>query len=156
MFAIDPCNAQYSFTTSRERNCGVFPWESYLGRLSVTDIGEVHGLCYHKPILSIHQVGSLEEGQADIFADADIRHVAESLPSTACKSKMLAARLQSDHGLSLESLMSRSSNNGEYAANVKLFKDLLGPVICDLRVIGLRGGIIKWFYAKEHGILWLP
>jgi hypothetical protein len=36
-FAIDVCNAQYAASTPEDALCGVFPWEQYMQRLSVSD-----------------------------------------------------------------------------------------------------------------------
>ena len=42
-FAIDVCNAQYAINTAEDSNCGVFPWEPYMERLSVSNRGSVEG-----------------------------------------------------------------------------------------------------------------
>jgi hypothetical protein len=151
MFAIDPCNAQYSFTTSQERNCGVFPWESYLNRLSVPGIVAVQDLCYHTPNMGYSPVGSIEEGLANSFADVDIRNAAETLASAGCSSKTTLKVLQSDSRLSREKLMHRSSDNAKYAADVEVFKDLLGPSLFKVRAVGLKTCVKISLRIKAQG-----
>jgi hypothetical protein len=151
MFAIDPCNAQYSFTTSQERNCGVFPWESYLNRLSVPGIVAVQHLCYHTPNMGYSPVGSIEEGLANNFADVDIRNAAETLASAGCSSQTTLKVLQSVSRLSPEKLMHRDSSNAEYAANVEVFKDLLGPSLFKVRAVGLKTCVKISLRLKAQG-----
>jgi hypothetical protein len=120
IFAIDPCNAQYKFTTSQDRTRGVFPWKSYLDRLSVTGPVKVDSILSHAAKGEVFPEGSLGQGNANIFLDADIRSSADCLASSACK--VISVGLQYRQGLSMKKLMARSSTHLEHAEHVKLFK----------------------------------
>lgn len=136
MFAIDPCNAQYSFSTTQERNCGVFPWQSYLSRLSLSGGAptNVQRLGFHAPSPTIYPVGKLADGQRNIFVDADIRSTAESMaPGTLCA---VCVTLPMLNTLTLEKLMARASSQAEHAADVGIFKDHLQGAINAGRVTG--------------------
>ena len=137
MFAIDPCNAQYSFTTAEERNCGVFPWDSYVSRLPLASGApvSVQSLGFYTPSPDTSPVGDIEDGKKNIFVDADIRLTAEltasGIPAYTC------ATLSTDPAkLTLDKLMARNSNQAAHAANVSIFKDHLEDIIKAGRATG--------------------
>lgn len=127
MFAIDPCNAQYSFTTVQERICGVFPWNSYLSRLSLASGAPVsiEPLGSHAPRPSATPVGDIEDGQRHIFVDTDIRSTAEMMAS----GRLAKACVTLPTTLTLDKLMARNSKQIEYAANASVFKNHREAVI---------------------------
>lgn len=127
MFAIDPCNAQYSFTTAQERNCGVFPWNSYLSRLSLASGAPVsiQPLGSHAPSPNATPIGNIEDGKRHIFVDADIRSTAESMGSK----RIVKACITMPATLTLDQVLAHKSNQIEYAANVRAFKNHLEAVI---------------------------
>jgi hypothetical protein len=126
-FAIDPCNAQYSFTTIQERNCGVFPWNSYLSRLSLASGAPVsiQPLGSHAPSPNVPPIGNIEDGKRHIFVDADIRSTAESMGSR----RIVKACVTMPATLTLDKLMAHKSKQIEYASNVSAFKNHLEAVI---------------------------
>lgn len=151
VFAIDPCNAQYSCATTQERNCGVFPWASYLSRLSVADLVEVQGLRYHAPKNEVSPVGNIEDGKANIFVDADIRSSAESMASSSLT--VAGVDLQFNWNSSLGRLMARSSNHQEFAANVQIFKNAVANILRDHRsrpngMLGTKDMVLKRLHHK--------
>jgi hypothetical protein len=132
MFAIDPCNAQYSFTTAEERNSGVFPWDYCIDRLSLTgDPGVVHELGFHAPDKKAYPVGNIEDGQRDIFVDADIRSTSESMASGALA--VGCTTLSSKTQLSLSGIMASTSNQTKHKEDISLFKKHLQDVMPHMR-----------------------
>lgn len=127
MFAIDPCNAQYSFTTAQERNCGVFPWKSHLSRLSLSsgDPVSIQPLGSHAPSPNAVPIGNIEDGKRHIFVDTDIRSTAELMGSR----RIVEACITMPATLTLDKLMAHKSKQMEYAADVSAFKNHLEAVI---------------------------
>jgi hypothetical protein len=152
MFAIDPCNAQYSFTTAEERNCGVFPWETYLSRLSLESGAPVsiQSLGSHAPNPDVSPVGNIEDGKRGIFIDADIRLTAELL-ATRIPAYTCATLSTGPTKLTLVKLMARDSNQTEHAANVSIFKDHLEDSIKAGRNTGKGVKSVLMDILKEKG-----
>jgi hypothetical protein len=127
MFAIDPCNAQYSFTTVQERNGGVFPWDFFLNRLSLASGAPVsiQSLGSHAPSPTAPPIGNIEDGKRHIFVDADIRSTAELMMSR----RIVEACVTMPATLTLDKLMAHKSKQIEYASNVSAFKNHLEAVI---------------------------
>lgn len=151
VFAFDPCNAQYSCTTIQERKCGVFPWESYLSRLSVTSLIEVQGFLFNAPKGEVYPVGNIKDGKANVFLDADIRSTAEWMASSffTC----VSAGLQFKANRSLGQLMARSSSHQEFAANAQLFKNMIAKLLHDGSatangMMGIKDMVLERLYHK--------
>jgi len=147
-FAIDPCNAQYSFTTQQDRIRGVFPWNSYLGRLMVPSDAplDAHELTFHKPKGKVHPAGTLEEGRSNLFADQDIRSTAESC--TATKLFATARDLAITHDLLLVDIMDRSSNRQVYESQARVFTERLELVFKKRRDTGIKTTLLQRLEVK--------
>ena len=160
-FAIDPCNAQYSFTTKKERSHGVFPWEPYLRRLEVPtdDPLEVHELKYHEPRGSVHPAGSLRRGRANIFANKDIRSTAESIAATYLSA--IASHLILTQDLLLTTIMDRKSNRQAHTNHVRAFREQIERDFQELREKGIKTTLLYRLEVKagapqrRAGIHWL-
>lgn len=160
-FAIDPCNAQYSSTTKKERSHGVFPWDSYLRRLNVpTDAPlEVHELKYHEPKGTDHPAGSLRRGRANIFANKDIRSTAESIAATYLSA--IASHLILTQDLLLTTVMDRKSNRQAHANHARAFREQIEPDFKELRGKGIKTTLLHRLEVKagvpqrKAGIHWL-
>jgi hypothetical protein len=122
MFAIDPCNAQYSFTTTRERSCGVYPWESYISRLQSISGNpvDIHSHDFHAAKHMVKPVGNIKDGQQNISVDADVRSTAESMAIGALSVGYRKLPLKTQ--LYLGDLMARNSNQTKHEEAVSLFK----------------------------------
>lgn len=148
-FAIDPCNAQYSFTTRKDRSRGVFPWDSYLGRLMVPDDGpfNTYGLTHRRPNARTPPTGTLKEGRANFFRDEDIRSTAECAASAQLD--VTARTLVLSHDLQLTDIMARSSNGQVFAEYVEIYKEKLDRTLRMTRDKGLKNILMARFEVKE-------
>jgi hypothetical protein len=147
-FAIDPCNAQYSFTTKQERSRGVFPWDSYLGRLEVpVDVPfDVHELTFHKPKGTAHPVGTLEQGRSNFFLDEDIRSTAESIAATYIFATARDLTLTQD--MLMTQIMDRSSNRQVYANHARAFKEQIERDFKERREAGIKTTLLHRLEVK--------
>lgn len=152
MFAIDPCNARYSFTTAEERKCGVFPWNSYMSRLSLASGAPVsiQSLGSHTPNSNASPVGNIEDGKRNIFVDADIRLTAELLAS-GIPAYTCATLSTGPTKLTLNKLMARNSNHTAHAANFSIFKNHLEDIIKAGRTTGKGVKSVLMDLLKQKG-----
>lgn len=148
-FAIDPCNAQYSFTSAQERNCGVFSWQSYLNRLSITvsAISDIQDLRSHAPKRDVYPVGSIKDGEKDVFIDADFRSTAELMASSSLA--VACGTLRYKTKSSLKQLMARSLTQREHAEHVSLIKNHFKLVIDLGRARGVKNSVLERLHHKE-------
>jgi hypothetical protein len=64
-WALDPCNAQYCFTTPLQHECGFLPWDEYMINLGVSP-GYVHSqplLTYKLAAIDLIRAGFLPKGK---------------------------------------------------------------------------------------------
>lgn len=138
MFALDPCNAQYNFTTAAERGHGIFEWDSYMDRLLVANRAaiDVQPLYFRAPPAPLS--GNFRDAQAGIFVDTDIKAAAETraysnlVTFLACLRGVLAPRplpLPEESYLTLTQLMSFSSIDYENKRCVAALTEVLDDVI---------------------------
>lgn len=147
-FAIDTCNAQYTFTTKQERSHGVFPWDSYLRRLGVPADAplHVHEITFHKPKGTVHPVGTLKEGRADFFHDEDIRSTAESMIATQLFAT--ARDLILTHELLLTNIMDRKFNRQAHTNHAIVFKEQLKLDFKERRDQGIKATLMQRLEVK--------
>lgn len=147
-FAIDPCNAQYSFTTKQERSRGVFPWDAYLRRLEVpADVPlDVHELTFHEVKGTVDPVGTLQQGRAHVFADEDIRSTAESIAATYFFATARDLVLTQD--MLLTQFMARSSNRQVYANHARAFKEQIERDFKERRKAGIKTTLLHRLEVK--------
>jgi hypothetical protein len=136
VFALDPRNAIYNFTTTAEHEHGVFEWNSYMERLLVADSAAVNvqPLGRFPPHPVPH--GTFADGQAGKFAIADIRFTAEmkavcffvTLGEGLRRQPQMFLPLENCH-TSFVKLMNRSSTDDEHASEVSAFKKQLQEAI---------------------------
>ena len=151
MFAIDPCNAQYNFTTRVEHGHGVFEWNSYMERLLVADknAGEVRFLDLNQiRFPSTAVFGNLADGQAGNFVDADIKSTAETRLHSILMvfGAVLGARFGSEPMTfqdltcytTLAKLTSRSSTDHDHAEEVVAFKKTLQEVLGPRKALSVK------------------
>lgn len=136
VFAIDPRNAMYKFTTTTEHEHGVFEWDSYMERLLVDDrvAIDVQPLRRFPP----HPVtqGNLADGLSGKFAITDIRFTAEmkavcffvTLGEGLRRQPQMFLPLENCH-TSFVKLMNRSSTDDEHASEVSAFNKQLQEAI---------------------------
>jgi hypothetical protein len=135
MFAIDPCNAQYNFSTSAEHGHGVSEWDSYIERLLIADRDtiDVKPTNFGHFLPAMITSGTLADAQAGNFLDADIKATAEM---KAHSNLMTLGTIIGAQGVpfplpgqpsltTLPKLMSRSSTDHEHAKEVAGFKKQL-------------------------------
>jgi hypothetical protein len=146
-FAIDPCNAQYSCTTPQERSHGVFPWESYMQRLSVSKPSGPQRLGHHAPNLLADPVGSVAACEANLFADEDIRSSAETMAVQACFSaarKVARKTKKKDPDVSLlNTLTSRWFSDEEHGEHAQEWRELLSRAAGRVRANGIKDTVGK-------------
>lgn len=136
VFAIDPRNAIYNFTTTAEHENGVFEWNSYMKRLLIADSAAVNvqPLGRFPPHLVPH--GTLADGQSGKFTIANIRFTAEmkavcifvTLGEGLRRKPQMFLPLENCH-TSFAKLMNRSSTGDEHASEVSAFKQQLEEAI---------------------------
>ena len=119
-FAIDVCNAQYSVNSLEDADRGVFPWEQYMERLSVThgDLVREQALeaCLRAQ-MTADLTGTVADVQAGILTAHDKQTVARVFVSTLAMFSVITLPL---NGLTLTELMGRSSPG--FDEGVKSFK----------------------------------
>jgi hypothetical protein len=122
LFAIDVCSAQYTINAPEDCDRGVFPWEQYMERLSVSHGDFVTerrlGFCIlaqdYYPV-----TGTVENIKAGIFTAEDIQSVAEFLVKAVSESTIQV--LPKNHnGLTLERLLRLPPS--DYNKGVESFK----------------------------------
>lgn len=150
-FAIDPCNAQYTCTTTGERNCGVFKWSWYLFRLSSMFFqfpsgNDIQGFRSHLPRGDVHPVGTIKAAQKNDFVDGDIRSTAESMASSCLT--LACATLPIKTTLSLKKLMARNTSDAQHAEHVKIFKAHVPEVIKQGRAKGVKDLLLQRLHHK--------
>jgi hypothetical protein len=156
MFAVDPRNAMYNFTTTAEHEHGVFEWNSYMECLLVADRVPIGVLPLER--LPQHPVplGNLANGHAGNFVTADIRFIAESKAISVFVTLGEGLRWQLPGFLPLENyqtsfakLMRRSSTNDEHKIEVSAFKEQLKKAIRLTRCMRLKEMLFDRLRLKE-------
>lgn len=121
-FAIDVCNAQYTVNTSEDANCGVFPWEQYMTRLSVSHGDLVSeqdlGFCLNTPY-SADPTGTARAVEAGILTLEDEQCVAEIFASSVTTVSPMVLSFKHD-GLTLTKLLDLPASGHE--EGVVIFK----------------------------------
>jgi hypothetical protein len=136
VFAVDPRNAMYNFTTTAEHERGVFEWNSYMDRLLVANRAAIEvqplGSLPPNPV----PFGNLADGQAGIFVNADVTSTAESKAFSALFTLGEALKRQLPVSLPLKNyqtsfarLMSRFSTDDEHTSEVSAFREQLKAMI---------------------------
>jgi hypothetical protein len=156
VFAIDPRNAIYNFTTTAQHEHGVFQWDSYMERLLVADSTAIDT----QPLRGLPPYplphGNLADGQAGKFVAADITATAEM--KVLCTFLTLAKGLsgQPTSFLPLQNcpttfakLLSRSSTASEHASQVSAFKEQLQAAIRLTRTMVLKDMLMDRLRLKE-------
>jgi len=156
VFAIDPRNAMYSFTTTAEHEHGVFQWDSYMERLLVADVTAIDTQPLRGfPPPPLPQ-GNLADGQAGKFVKSDIRATAQM--KVLCVFLTLAKGLSGQPGFFLPlqncpstfaKLLSRSSTVSEHASQVLAFKEQLQAAIRLTRTMVLKDMLMDRLRLKE-------
>ena len=156
MFAIDPRSSVYNFTTTAEHKHGVFEWELYMERLQIADRTTIDVLpLRHVPLLPVPS-GSLADGQAGNFLNADIRSTAEMKAVTifimlgeGLRGQLPAFLPLENHQTTFEKLMSRSSSDHEHAGEVYAFKKQLQEAIRLSHSLGTKDALLDRLRINE-------
>jgi hypothetical protein len=140
-FAIDVCNAQYTVNTSEDSGCGVFPWKSYMERLSVSkgDLmnEQALGFCYTVRY-NAGLTGNLEDARAGRLTVADKQCLSEFMVSKAAQGTSRTMPCDVDAAkLTLDKLLRLPSS--AYDEGVKRFRVCLQKCL-DVVRIALGGG----------------
>ena len=150
-FAIDVCNAQYSVNSSEDADRGVFPWEQYMERLSVS-----HGDFVREQTLeaclraqmTADLTGTVADVQAGILTAHDKQIVARVFVSTLVM--LTLTTLPCLYGLTLTELMGRPSPGFDEA--VKTFKTCHQKGLDGMRkTMALRSGCFWNVLQLVHG-----
>ena len=154
MFAVDPRNAMYNFTTTAELEHGVFEWNSYMERLLVADRVPIGVLPLGR--LPQHPVPLGNLADAGNFVTANIRFITESKAISVFITLGEGLRWQLPGFLPLENyqtsfakLMSRSSTNDEHKIEVSAFKEQLKKAIRLTRCMRLKEMLFDRLRLKE-------
>jgi hypothetical protein len=119
-FAIDVCNAQYTVNTSEDPVCGVFPWEQYMERLSVTH-GDLVGHQYLGYCLdnryTAGMTGTARDVQAGIFTLKDKECVA-GIFATGTYTLTSAVLHLKNGGLTMSNLVGLPTSGYEERLNI--------------------------------------
>lgn len=123
MLAIDVCNAQHAVNTLENSGCGVFPWEPYMERLSVSQGDFVNeqalGFCFNVRE-DARMTGNVEDIRAGRLTAADKRCLAEFMVSKAAQGTSTTMP-QGNNAMTLAKFMGLASSDFDEGA--KRFRD---------------------------------
>ena len=157
MFAVDLCNAQYNFTTRAEHEHGIFEWDSYMERLLIADRTaiDVQPMIFDLiRVPSIPLSGTLADGLAGIFVEADIKSSAETKAHRYITTLGTVIGAQgtpfpvpgTKSYTTMRKLMNRSSTDHEHAKEVVGFHKQVLPMIGLSQHLGIKQPLLDRLY----------